>query len=280
MWAQYLRERVDRTPPSRPQEIAAWVRTLPTWTWWVAAGLFALQGYSLWYDKIYQKKLAARNAAKAANRLKTTVAIFNRDLAKDIIKAGGMEVLYATAGDLDVDGHEMRRRLCQLMLNDMRIYLGDINGDYLEVTLLIYSAADGSKMRVECRGDGNGRGTHKRDEWVESGGLFAHVSIFRRGISVINDFRKQKWFDFRSVTRPDQNPPYRSMLTVPLHGTNPSASSKTQILGVITVDSAKPYHFAGHEKEIADVLMPHIELIKPFVQASFDSVEIETRDLR
>ncbi len=82
------------------------------------------------------------------------------------------------------------------------------------------------------------------------------------------------------MTRPDQRPPYRSILSVPLQGTNASTNSKTQILGVITVDSAKPCHFAGREREIVDVLMPHIELIKPFLQASSDAVEIETCELR
>lgn len=97
---------------------------------------------------------------------------------------------------------------------------------------------------------------------------------------VIHDFKRHRWFQkkkpvpFRGLSSPQEEPPYRSILVLPL----PAVAIAGQNFGrkgVVTIDSAAPYEFLGKEMVILIRVAAYLHLINIMLRNHAFGIEPE-----
>lgn len=273
IWAQYLHTIFQSLEQKKQRPaINEWIKQQPNMVWIGVGVIFIAQIYALWYDKLYKKNIDIKETIDARTKHAVSVNYLYENLAKEMAKIG-LDSLYEKE-KLQWALHEYRRTICSCILQELRIFLNDIEGRFIEVTLVVYHDDSGNNMRVDSRGDGKGRKTHRLDEHSDSSEMFPNAAAYRSDYSIIHHFTKQKWFAVRSVTDPSRKPKYESILCVPIReADNPI----TKVFGVICLDSTKPYHFYRQEAAIVKIIASYAGLMKTFINSP--ALNVESKDI-
>lgn len=217
-----------------------------TLSWGEAVGLSALISaaliYSHWYDKIVReykpRTVRGRLYQKLALELCGTIAGFTKS-----VKVRRKE----EQPNIDV----ARKKVLECIRTITQLHLRDYEGVYLEATLWLFDDADCRHMRIAERTT-TARPVGKV---VNSEDVMAFYVAKSRKHRVVNDFLRDNHPFPKSGLSADK-PPYRSILLIPLLDT--SSGSPDTCIGVVSIDSSRPYHFwPGSGDELVVKLSPY-----------------------
>jgi hypothetical protein len=267
IWDKYL----EALAGEKPKTIPEWWHGLSRPVLYAVLAVVVLHLVKV-VDERMAKGHKERNArVSAMNTLTTHRATVGGEIAHDI-EVAQLSRVYPNPTEHSQAVMDRCNQLCRCMLQEVRLFLDELDNRYLEVSLLVYTDASGAKLRVVSRGDGSGRPIHQPGNSVPSGGTLAHASVFRPTTSVVQDLKTDKVFSRTSLTNPGQAPPYRSIVALPLR--NPRADGNYDVYGVVTVDSASPYQFLGLGPALIKILAPYTELLKPYAAAYGSVIEV------
>lgn len=154
------------------------------------------------------------------------------------------------------DRKELQQRLLVVIAAYVRSLRHDVKGTKIYANLLILSKSDSERVIVLGRSHplvaGDERAEHKLDQ-------MAVRQCFVLGTSKeVGDI----WVEFPKTDRTKR---YRSILGIPLKSV---MSATPQVLGVLSIDSSEPYHFAKWEKQLINVLRPLLTLLELTLERS------------
>lgn len=209
---------------------------------WLVAGLLFVNTYAYFHDKIVSSLKPRRVRRRLLERLSLhakgtvgsvahAVKLRNQD-HKPAVDAAIKEVLSCI------------RRVAE-------IHLGDYERAFLEVTLLVFDDPDCKRMRIAERT------TEERLKHVviESEEIMAYHVAKSGTHRAINDFANDS-HPFRKTGLSASTFSYRSILLIPILDRS-STGKEDSCVGVITIDSQRPYHFwPGRGNELAVKVSP------------------------
>lgn len=268
VWDKYLEALVSE----KPKTIQEWWHGLSGPVLYAVLAVVILHGIKTLDEKIAKGRRERKARVSAQNTLTTHRATIGGEIAKDI-ELAKLDRVYPDPGERSQRVMDRCNQLCRCMLQEVRLFLDELDGRYLEVTLLVYTDNTGSRIRVVSRGDGSGRPIHQPGNSADSSVTFAHASVFSTTLSVIQDLRNQRTFSTRSLTNAGQEPPYRCIVSLPLR--NLKDDGNYDVYGVVTIDSARPYQFLGLGPGLIKTLAPYTELLKPYAAALGCIIEVQ-----
>src|SRR5260370_19696249 len=163
-----------------------------------------------------------------------------------------------------------KAQILQVIRKVAEIHLGDYEGTHLEVTLLLFEE-DGKKIRIAERT------TAERlvDKTMESENVMAYYVARSGQHRVVNDFQKDNHPFPRTSLSTGLSPTYRSMLLIPLLDTS---SGTVHSIGVVSIDSSKPYHFwPGRGNDLALKVSPYCTWLTLLLGLTDNLSKIECR---
>jgi hypothetical protein len=199
-----------------------------TWqnAWWLVGFMVVLQLYAFLYDrsaKTYRAKTVRRRLLQRLSlELTGTISNFSKLVRP---KQGQMQAIAAT-----------RKLLLDCIRRVAEIHLADYEGAHLEATLLLFADEDCKQMQIAQRTTTE-RPTGKI---VNSDEIMAYYVARSGKHRAINDYLKDN-HPFGKSGLSAANPPYRSILLIPL--LELSSGAPDVCLGVVSIDSQRPYHF-------------------------------------
>lgn len=199
--------------------------------------------YNFVYDKITKSRkertTKKRLLRKLTNELRGTIAGFG----PAIQMKGARQTTKIT---------ETRHSVLNCIADAARIYLSDYEGVCVEVALLLFDDHECKRIKIVDRT------TRARDTGriLDSENVMAfHVAKSGGRHRVTHDFLRDHPFPKTSLSTPDL-PPYRSILFIPL--LDKASGRPDTCIGVVTVDSTRPYHFwPGNGEDLVHKLQPY-----------------------
>jgi hypothetical protein len=219
----------------------------------VSVAIWAGQLFSLWYDKIYKKPAEAKEVdrRRIANNM-SLARVLEKILAPLLSDPATTEAVRAR---LNADLSMIRKLLLQGILEQTRVALRDLNNQYFEVSLIVFCDQEGKTMQVIERAGGRPRGAPQ-----STSRFLAFCALVRGTVFSEHDFRRSKFPDAKSITSPSVKAPYRSILFVPIFADEDQP--KRTALGVVTIDSAKPFHFYYKETVLRSMIDPDLAVLR------------------
>lgn len=150
-------------------------------------------------------------------------------------------------------------RALRAILQRVREELDTLDADYLEASLLIFQPNNQIEV-VERAVRNRAIGTS-----VDRNRTMAYfVAQTRQDWKHIPDLKREKLFNFEGIS--DPSCPYRSILLIPIIYVDPSGSTA---VGVITIDSARPYEFWNEAvtDRLYKQVMPFVRLLAILFQS-------------
>jgi hypothetical protein len=194
---------------------------------WLSSAISTLLLFDFFYDRFASgwktKGVRSQLLRKLSNDLRGTIANFSsvvkltREEHRPLVNAARKNVL------------ELIRRVTQ-------IHVGDYEGAHIEVTLLLFEDSDCRQMRIVDRTTAS----RSVNTIVNSDEVMAFFVAKSGKHRVVNDFLKDN-HPFRKTGLSGPDPPYRSILLIPLLDT--ASGSPDSCVGVVSIDSSRPYHF-------------------------------------
>jgi hypothetical protein len=138
---------------------------------------------------------------------------------------------------------EFQRRLLVAIAEQVRALRNDFSGTRIYANLLIRDKRDARHVVVVARSHPEG-GEDRAEHRLED---LAVKRCFLLGETVeVGDI----WVEFPKTDRTKR---YRSILGIPLKSVE---SDSPEIIGVLSIDSSAPYHFAKWETQLTNLLLP------------------------
>ncbi len=222
---------------------------------WTEALLYSslltlILGYNFFYDKIirdYRPK-------SIAQKLRTRLSLEHCGVTSNLT---GVLKLRKKEGQPTIDGAMIKMLEC--IRDAARIQLGDYEGAHVEATLLLFDDPKCATIKVVNRTThSRPTGRVKASEEV----MAFHVAKSRKH-RVVNDFMSDG-HPFPKQGLSGDIPSYRSILMIPLLDAQPG--EQDTCIGVVTVDSSRPYHFwPGNGEDVVVQLKPFIVLLTFFL---------------
>jgi hypothetical protein len=148
---------------------------------------------------------------------------------------------------------EFQRRLLVAIAEQIRVLRNDFAGTRIYANLLIRDSRDASLVTVVARSHDEGgevRAEHKLDD-------LAVNRCFILGETVeVGDI----WIEFPKTDRTKR---YRSILGIPLKSVETDSPT---VIGVLSIDSSSPYHFAKWETQLTNLLLPLTTILELTVE--------------
>jgi hypothetical protein len=189
--------------------------------------LFAMLVYNFLYDKIVKEY----KPKSVANTLKRKLSLELGGVANmigELVRRKSKE--HATGVDAATG------KILECIRDGARIYLGDYEGAHVEVTLLVFDDPQCEAMKIA------NRTTRSRPigKVKKSEEIMAYYVAKGRKHEVVHDFLADP-HPFPKTSLSGDTASYRSLLMVPLLDT--ASGGPDDCVGVVTVDSSRPYHF-------------------------------------
>jgi hypothetical protein len=168
--------------------------------------------------------------------------------------------------DCRAEAGSIRKKVLECIRRVAEIHLADLEGVHLEATLLVFDDPACSQMKILDRTTAE-RPTGKI---VVSNETMAYYVAKSRKHRAVCDFLKDAHpFPKAGLSLPE--PPYRSILMIPLLDT--STGSPDGCFGVVSIDSARPYHFwPGAGDDLVLKVRPYCNWLSLLLTLSLDQV--------
>lgn len=205
---------------------------LPKATWtqaiWISIISFVCLVYNFSYDRIVTAFKAKRTKRKLLIQLsddvRGTISGFSQHLRLNKPKEDQEHV------------RDARRKVLEWIRKVAQVHVADYEGSCIQVTLLVFTDDQGSKMKIEDRTT-NARPSGKE---VPAQEIMAYYVAKSGKHRCINDFPKDP-HPFAKSGLSGSDPPYRSILLIPLLDTQ--GGGPDNCMGVVSIDSTQPYQF-------------------------------------
>lgn len=138
---------------------------------------------------------------------------------------------------------EFQRRLLVAIAEQVRALRNDFSGTKIYANLLVLDKNDQKNVIVVARSHpegGQDRAEHRLD------GLAVNRCFLLGETVEVGDI----WVEFPKTDRTKR---YRSILGIPLKSVE---SESPEVIGVLSIDSSAPYHFAKWETQVVNLLLP------------------------
>jgi hypothetical protein len=154
------------------------------------------------------------------------------------------EVITLKSGPVNI---QKRDQLIDFILtcidHKARTFVDRYEEGYFQVTLMVFLDSQGMQFQIKSRA------THSRQTGIavnarESAAYY--VGRANRGWKAIHDLKNDGIFPYEGLSDKQSPPPYRSILMIPILYEALTAQGNRQLcLGVLSLDTAKPYEFWG-----------------------------------
>ena len=228
-----------------PESSISWSAT-NTLTFFLALSLI----YNHYYDKIEKRKKSTALSKQLRQKLALEIGGITGELSK-MLKLRNKELLPGL--------ETATSKVLACIRNAARIHLGDYEGAHLEATLLLFDDPKCETIRVANRTTSS-RPTGKVKPSNE---VMAYYVAKSRKHRIIDDFLHDH-HPFPKKAWTGDAPSYRSILMIPL--LDLSTGAPDTCVGVVTIDSTRPYHFwPGDGQDLVVELRPFLFLLALFV---------------
>ncbi|MCQ0986566.1 hypothetical protein [Jiella marina] len=154
----------------------------------------------------------------------------------------------------DAEKRLIIKNVLECIIHSTRYTINATSTDYLQATCMTFADEDCDHFKIFCRASDN----RQVGSVVECRQTIAYYSMLLNKNFVVNDFKKQRFFPYKSISVPNEAPRYRSIMVLPLIE---PAEDGFRACGAISVDSSKPYEFFGDVgTQLATQLMPFVLL--------------------
>jgi hypothetical protein len=198
--------------------------------WWQAIGLAAALSVGLIYCHVYDRLARDRKARKSKAAILQKLSLELCGIMSSLGKA-----VKPKAKDQETAIAGLRLKVLQCLHRVAEIHLADYEGTYLEASLLLFNDASCSMMKISERATMQrpvGR-TRPVDD------LMAYFVARSGKHRVVHDFARDHPFAKTGFSGGKAR--YRSILMIPL--LDSSSVGPDTCVGVVTIDSSRPYHF-------------------------------------
>lgn len=216
----------------------------------LSLALMALLTYSFFYDRFMRDAKQKRSAKGLQTRL-------SLDMCGTLKNLSGLVKLRRVENKPAI--HLGINKVMELIREAAKIGLGDFEGSGIEATLLLFDDEQCENIRVANRTT-QGRPSGQKRPSTE---IMAYYVAKSRKYRVVNDFMRDK-HPFPKVILSGGSASYRSILFIPL--LDKSNQGQDTCMGVVTVDSTKPYHFwPKNGEDLVFQLTPYCILLALFL---------------
>lgn len=223
LWPIWLKVYEAASADDGNQLISTWTRAI-----WISTGLAVCLLYNFAYDRIVTvfkgKKTKRKLLIQLSDEIRGTISGFSQHLRLNRPKEDQEHV------------RDARRKVLEWIRKVAQVHVADYEGSCVQVTLLVFTDDQGSKMKIEDRTT-NARPAGKVVPAQEVMAYYVAKSGKHR---CINDFLRDP-HPFEKSGLSGSDPPYRSILLIPLLDTQ--GGGPDNCMGVVSIDSTQPYQF-------------------------------------